>query len=186
MALAAEIADGWLPIYYSPTVGRDVRRRGWPRASPGRARRRRRPTFEIAANCSVVVTDDVDAALDAHAADARRSTSAAWARQDMNFHKQVFARMGYEEEADEIQDLFFEGKRDEAIAAVPDEMVADISLVGSASRSATSWPRWEEAGVTMLVVGAASVDQIRQHRRGRPRRVTGSRHRAERVLPCAR
>ena len=80
---------------------------------------------------------------------------------DMNFHKDLFARMGYEKEADEIQRLFFEGKRDEAIATVPSAAVADISMVGPAAKIRAELPQWEEAGVTMLVVGAASLDQLR-------------------------
>jgi hypothetical protein len=79
----------------------------------------------------------------------------------MNFHKDLFARMGYEKEADEIQRLFFEGRRDEAIAAVPSEAVADISLVGPAARIREELSRWEEAGVTMLVIGASSLEQLR-------------------------
>jgi alkanesulfonate monooxygenase SsuD/methylene tetrahydromethanopterin reductase-like flavin-dependent oxidoreductase (luciferase family) len=80
---------------------------------------------------------------------------------DMNFHKNVFARMGYESEADQIQDLFFEGKRDEAIAAVPAPAVADISLVGPKEQIRDELPKWEEAGVTMLVVGARNLDEMR-------------------------
>src|SRR5687768_12340641 len=81
---------------------------------------------------------------------------------DMNFHKQVFARMGYEAEAERIQDLFFEGKRDEAIAAVPRSMAADISLVGSVDEIRDGLAMWEDAGVTMLVIGAGEVDRLRQ------------------------
>jgi alkanesulfonate monooxygenase SsuD/methylene tetrahydromethanopterin reductase-like flavin-dependent oxidoreductase (luciferase family) len=81
---------------------------------------------------------------------------------DMNFHQQVFARMGYEREADTIQELFLEGRRDDAIAAVPPQMAADISLVGSVEQIRDDVQRWAEAGVTMLVVGATSLDQIRQ------------------------
>jgi alkanesulfonate monooxygenase SsuD/methylene tetrahydromethanopterin reductase-like flavin-dependent oxidoreductase (luciferase family) len=70
--------------------------------------------------------------------------------------------MGYEKEADQIQDLFFEGRRDEAMAAVPREMVADISLVGPAARIRDGVAEWEAAGVTMLVVGARTLDEMRE------------------------
>jgi hypothetical protein len=80
---------------------------------------------------------------------------------DMNFHKQVFARMGYEREADRIQDLFVEGRREEALAAVPRSMAADISLVGPVARIRDELPRWEEAGVTMLGVGARGRGEMR-------------------------
>jgi alkanesulfonate monooxygenase SsuD/methylene tetrahydromethanopterin reductase-like flavin-dependent oxidoreductase (luciferase family) len=81
---------------------------------------------------------------------------------DMNFHKLVFARMGFEREAVQIQDLFFDGRRDEAIAAVPRSMVSDISLVGSVAQVRDELAQWEEAGVTMLVVGGGTVESMRQ------------------------
>ena len=144
MALAGEIADGWLPIYYSPKVG--AMYQGWldegfaKRPDPGGP-----ASFDIAPNCSVVVTDDVDAALDA-----MRPTLGFYiggmGAKDMNFHKQVFARMGYEQEAEKIQDLFFEGRRDDAIAAVPPQMAADISLVGSVEKIRDDVAAWTDAG----------------------------------------
>ena len=160
VALAAEIADGWLPIYYSPKAG--AMYDGWldegfaRRAQPGRP-----AAFEIAANCSVVITDDVDATLDAMRPTFGFYIGGMGAR-DMNFHKQVFARMGYEAEADKIQDLFFEGRRDDAIAAVPRSMIADISLVGTVDQIRDDLARWEAAGVTMLVVGTRDLTELRR------------------------
>lgn len=160
VALAGEIADGWLPIYYSPKVG--AMYDGW--LDEGFARRPipGRPTdFEIAANCSVVITDDVDAALDAMRPTLGFYIGGMGAR-DMNFHKQVFARMGYEAEADKIQDLFFAGHREEAIAAVPRQMAADISLVGSPAKIRDELAMWEAAGVTMLVIGSRDLGELRR------------------------
>jgi F420-dependent oxidoreductase-like protein len=160
VALAAEIADGWLPIYYSPKVGGmydEWLDEGFARRhQPGRP-----PRFEVAANCSVVVTDEVDAALDAMRPTLGFYIGGMGAR-DMNFHKQVFARMGYEAEADKVQDLFFEGRRDDAIAAVPRAMAADISLVGSPEQIRDELSRWEDAGVTMLVVGTRDLADLRR------------------------
>jgi F420-dependent oxidoreductase-like protein len=160
VALTAEIADGWLPIYYAPKVAsmyRDWLGEGFAR--PGA--RRRADDFEIATNCQVVVTDDIEGTLDAMRPMLGFYIGGMGAK-DMNFHKQVFARMGYEQEAEQIQDLFFEGKRDEAIAAVPPSMAADISLVGSVSKIRDDLQQWEEAGVTMLVIGGGNVEQLRQ------------------------
>jgi alkanesulfonate monooxygenase SsuD/methylene tetrahydromethanopterin reductase-like flavin-dependent oxidoreductase (luciferase family) len=157
--MTAEIADGWLPIYYSPAVAKMYN--GWLDegfARPGA--RSTRETFEIAANCQVTVTDDVQGTLEIMRAFVAFYIGGMGAK-DMNFHKEVFARMGYEKEAEEIQDLFFEGKRDDAVAAVPTEMVADISLVGPPAKIRDDLARWEEAGVTMLVVGATSVEEMR-------------------------
>jgi F420-dependent oxidoreductase-like protein len=156
VALCGEIADGWLPIYYSPKVGGMYR--AW--LDEGLARRTTPVDFEIATNCQVLVTDDIESGVAA-----MKPTLAFYiggmGAKDMNFHKDVFARMGYEKEVQEIQDLFFEGKRDQAIAAVPDSLVTDISLIGPVARIRDSLPEWEEAGVTTLVIGARGVDELR-------------------------
>jgi F420-dependent oxidoreductase-like protein len=159
IALAAEIADGWLPIYYAPRVADTYQ--SWLAEGFARpAARRHAGTFEIATNCQVVVTDDVEATLTAMKPMLGFYIGGMGAK-DMNFHKNVFARMGYEKEADEIQRLFFEGKRDEAIAAVPVEAVADITLVGPPAQIRDQLPEWEAAGVTTLVIGARSLDEMR-------------------------
>jgi F420-dependent oxidoreductase-like protein len=159
VALTAEIGDGWLPIYYSPKVG-DMYK-GWLAEGFARPGARRKPDeFEIASNCSVVVTDEREKVLESMKPILGFYIGGMGAK-DMNFHKNVFARMGYEKEADEIQDLFFEGKRDEAIATVPLQMVADISLVGSREQIRDDLQLWEEAGVTTLVVGGQTVEEMR-------------------------
>jgi alkanesulfonate monooxygenase SsuD/methylene tetrahydromethanopterin reductase-like flavin-dependent oxidoreductase (luciferase family) len=80
---------------------------------------------------------------------------------EVNFHRDVFARMGYEQEAVLVQDLFLEGRRDEAVAAVPRQLAADISLVGTRERIRDELALWEAAGVTMLVIGATTVAELR-------------------------
>jgi F420-dependent oxidoreductase-like protein len=159
IALCAEIADGWLPIYYSPKVAPMYRKwldEGFSR--PGA--RRHAGNFEIATNCQVVVTDDVATAVESMKPTLGFYIGGMGAK-DMNFHKDVFARMGYEDEVQRIQDLFFDGKRDEAIAAVPDSLVTDISLIGPVAKIRDDLAEWEEAGITTLVVGARSVDELR-------------------------
>jgi F420-dependent oxidoreductase-like protein len=160
VALTAEIADGWLPIYYSPRVAGMYN--GWLRegfARPGA--RSTQDAFEIAANCQVVVTDDRDAVLEAMKPMLAFYVGGMGAER-MNFHKDVFVRMGYEREADEIQGLFLAGERDKAIAAVPASAVDDISLVGTVAEIRDRLAQWEEAGVTHLVVGAADLAHLRQ------------------------
>jgi F420-dependent oxidoreductase-like protein len=157
IALCGEIADGWLPIYYSPKVSGMYR--GW--LEEGFARRATPPAgFEIATNCQVIVTDDAATAVNAMRPMLGFYIGGMGAK-DMNFHKDVFGRMGYEKQVQEVQDLFFEGKRDQAIAAVPDSLVTDISLIGPVAKIRDDLAQWEEAGVTMLVVGARSLDELR-------------------------
>jgi F420-dependent oxidoreductase-like protein len=160
VALTAEIADGWLPIYYSPRVA-DMYN-GWLKDGFARPGARQTPeTFEIAANCQVVVTDDRAAVLEAMRPMLGFYIGGMGAEQ-MNFHKDVFARMGYEREADEIQRLFLAGERDKAIAAVPVSAVDDISLVGTVAEIRDRLAQWSEAGVTHLVVGGSSLDHLRR------------------------
>jgi len=157
IALVGEIADGWLPIYFSPKVSPMYS--GW--LEEGFAKRQRTRTgFEIATNCQVVVTDDADAAINVMKPMLGFYIGGMGAK-DMNFHKDVFGRMGYEKEVQEVQDLFFEGKREAAIAAVPDSLVTDISLIGSVAKIRDDLAEWEAAGVTMLVVGARTIDELR-------------------------
>jgi F420-dependent oxidoreductase-like protein len=160
VAMTAEIADGWLPIYYSPKVA-DMYNEWLDEGFSRPGARGDRSTFEIATNCSVVVTDDIEGTLDAMKPTLGFYIGGMGAK-DMNFHKQVFSRMGYEAEANEIQDLFFAGERDKAIAAVPAQMAADISLVGPAAKIRDDLAMWEEAGITMLVIGARDVDEMRR------------------------
>jgi len=160
IALTAEVADGWLPIYYAPRVG-DMYKSWLAEGFARPGARQSAATFEIATNCQVVVTDDIDGTLDAMKPMLGFYIGGMGAK-DMNFHKNVFARMGYEKEADEIQRLFFEGKRDEAIAAVPRQAVSDITLVGPTAKIRDDLPMWKEAGVTTLVIGARSLDEMRQ------------------------
>jgi len=158
VALAAEIADGWLPIYYSPRAS--AMYRSWLAEGFARPGARRRPEeFEIASNCQVVITDDPDTTVAG-----MKPTLAFYiggmGAKDMNFHKEVFARMGYEGEVDKIQDLFLEGKRDDAIAAVPDQLVRDISLIGTPDQIRDSVGAWEDAGVTTLVIMSRSEAEL--------------------------
>ena len=161
IALTAEIADGWLPIYYSPRIAGTYR--AWLDegfAKSGEAGKAKR--FEIASNCQVVVTpsdDETTAARDAMKPVIAFYIGGMGAR-DMNFHADVFARMGYQAEVDRIQELFFDGKRDEAMAAVPDQLIDDISLIGPKEKIRDALPAWEEAGITMLVVGATNSEQL--------------------------
>jgi F420-dependent oxidoreductase-like protein len=160
VALTAELADGWLPIFYAPRCHEmydEWLDEGFAR--PGA--RQTRETFEIATGATLVVTDDRDAVLDSMKAHLGFYVGGMGAR-SMNFHKNVFARMGYEKEAEEIQDLFFAGEREKAIAAVPRQAVADISLVGSVERIRDEIAMWEEARVTHLVAGGNSIEHMRQ------------------------
>ena len=111
-------------------------------------------------NVSVSVADDVAAALWPMKATLGFYIGGMGAK-TKNFHTDLMARMGYEEEAHHVQDLFFEGKRDEAIAAVPDAFADEISLVGPKARIAERIEAWRETPVTTLLVGGQDPDTLR-------------------------
>ena len=150
VALAAEIADGWVPLYYSP-----YRPEVYEDQLAGA-----RAGFEIAVNVSVSVADDVAAALWPVKA-ALGFYIGGMGAKSKNFHTELMARMGYEAEAFHIQDLFFEGKRDEAIAAVPDAFADEISLVGPKERIAERLDAWRETPVTTILLGSQDDTTLR-------------------------
>ncbi|WP_199432232.1 LLM class F420-dependent oxidoreductase [Qaidamihabitans albus] len=148
VALAAEICDGWLPLFFSPKSD------GFYRAAleEGFARRPERPTgFEVAASVPVVVHDDVE-----QAADLIRPALALYiggmGAKSVNFHHDVFARMGYEDVADKVQDLYLAGHKAEATAAIPTRLIEDTSLIGPAAKIRDELAAWEESVVTTLLV----------------------------------
>ena len=81
---------------------------------------------------------------------------------EKNFHAELYKRMGYADAVDEIVSLFLSGKKAEAIAAVPDEMVRETMLVGTADEVRSQIKEWEAAGVTMLMVTARDTETIRE------------------------
>ncbi len=151
VALAAEVADGWLPLWYSPSRP-EVYAESLAGAKPG---------FEIAQTVSVVVTDDVSAGL-AQMKPHMGFYVGGMGSRKRNFHKELMARMGYEAEAEKIQDLFFEGKRAEAIDAVPEAFLDEISLVGPIERIRDRLEAWRESPVTTLLMGSHDPALLRQ------------------------
>jgi F420-dependent oxidoreductase-like protein len=150
VALAAEIADGWLPLYYSP-FRQEVYADSLKGAKPG---------FEICAGVNVSITDDVKGGLMAAKAGLGFYIGGMGAKQ-RNFHKELMARMGFEAEANKIQDLFMEGKRAEAIATVPDAFADEISLIGPKERIRDRLQAWRETPVTTLLFMSRDVNTLR-------------------------
>lgn len=150
VALAAEIADGWLPFWFSPQDDmfyRKALQEGFDRTTA----RRSLEDFEVAAVVPVVPNPDLEAA-----ADLLRPMLALYiggmGSRERNFHKDVFVRMGFADEADRIQDLYLDGRRDEAMAAVPLEIVESVALIGSPDKIREDLRRWHESVVTTLLI----------------------------------
>lgn len=159
VALAAEICDGWLPIFYSPRIAgmyNEWLDEGF--AKPGA--RRTRETFEICATAQVVVTDDRPAIMELMKPHLALYMGGMGA-EDTNFHADVYRRMGYSEVVDDVTKLFRTDRKDEAAKVIPDELVDDSAIVGNLDYVREQIKAWEAAGVTMMVVGARSTEQIR-------------------------
>ena len=146
----AEIADGWLPLYYSP-YRQGVYADQLAGAKQG---------FEITAMATMVVTDDIEAGLAPVKAMLGFYIGAMGAK-GQNYHTKLMQRMGYEAEALRIQELFFEGRRDEAIAAVPSAFADEISLVGPIERIRDRVAAWEDSPVTTILVHGGNVQALR-------------------------
>ena len=158
VALAAEIADGWLAIYYTPRLApmyNEWLDEGFAR--PGA--RRTRDDFEVAATCQVVVTDD-RAATVASMKPVTALYVGGMGAPELNFHAQVYRRMGYGDVVDEVTRLFRAGRKDDAAAAVPDEMVTETMIVGNRDEVRHEVKRWEDAGVTMLLVSCRDAAHV--------------------------
>ncbi len=121
----------------------------WRRVSRGADGRR--DDFEIAVSLDFIVDDDVE-----RAADMIRPRLALYfggmGARSMNFHHEVAVRMGYGAEARKIQELFLEGKKDEAAAAVPTKLVEQLSLIGPADKIRHDLEAWRDSGVTSLLI----------------------------------
>ncbi len=151
VALAAEICDGWLPLYYSP-FRQEVYADSLKLMKPG---------FEITAGVSIRVTDDVEQALMPIKAMLGFYIGGMGAKK-RNFHKELMSRMGFEAEAERIQELFLAGDRQAAVAAVPSQFADEISLVGPVERIKDRLQAWRETPVTTLLVAGHDAACLRQ------------------------
>ena len=149
--LTAELCDGWLPMHFVP--GRMEEFRPWLEEGFARARAAGRDkgwhNFEIQAQVGVKVTDDVAGALAAQKPNIALYVGGMGAR-EVNFHNEHMQRMGYAEEAARIQELYLAGRKEEAVAAVPDEYVDDRCLVGPPDRIHARYGAWADSGITGL------------------------------------
>ena len=142
VALAAEIADGWLPIFFSPSRFREVHAPSLADAPEG---------FRIAPLCPVLVGDDVQQCRDMLKPMLALYVGGMGAR-GTNFYNALTRRYGYEEAAETVQELYLSGRKGEAAMSVPDELVDEIALVGPKERIAERLEPWRETGISTLLI----------------------------------
>jgi F420-dependent oxidoreductase-like protein len=154
---AAEIADGLLPAFYSPfhNVYREPVERGFKKAGADKAAR-----FDIAATATVIQGDNVKDCL-AMVKPALALYIGGMGARGKNFYNELACRYGYAQQAKKIQDLYLNGKKDQAVAAVPDELADAVSLVGPKERIAERAHAWKESGITTLLCALRQPEAAR-------------------------
>ena len=151
IALCAELCDGWLAMLFSPEH-QDPYREALAEGFAREGARRSAEDFEVAASVPLIVSDDVDGAINA-----LRPYYALYfggmGAKGKNFHANVAIRMGYEREVEEIADLYLSGKKEEAGAVIPAGLIEELSLVGPPEKIRDDLERWRESIVTTLLIG---------------------------------
>ncbi len=154
--LAAEIAEAWEPIWFHPEKAAEV----WG-ASLAAGRAKRDPALgelQVLVGVPVAIGDDVDALHDVVRPALALYVGGMGAR-GKNFYNDLAVRYGYEAEAKAVQDLYLDGKKDEAAAALPDELVRAVSLIGPEGYVAERIAAFAEAGVTTLALQPLAPDR---------------------------
>jgi F420-dependent oxidoreductase-like protein len=156
VALAAEIADGWLPTFYAPrhrAIFDEFIQEGLARGGKDRS------AFDVAPFVPVIVGENLQACLDLVKPNLALYVGGMGAR-GRNFYNTLVSRYGYEDAAREIQNLYLAGRKGEAAGAVPDELVDDVALVGPKERIAERLAIWRGAEVDTLIAGAFQREAV--------------------------
>ncbi|MDZ7678721.1 MAG: LLM class F420-dependent oxidoreductase [Acidimicrobiales bacterium] len=159
VAMTAEKADGWLPIFYNPTKAHEVW--GDDLAAGAATRDPELGPLQVVAGGAVGFGDE---AMAEKVRDANRPMLALYVggmgSRDKNFYNDLFCRYGYEAEAKQIQDLYLDGKKDEAAAAIPEEFLREVSLVGDEGFVRDQVAAYKASGVTALSIQPVGSDPV--------------------------
>jgi F420-dependent oxidoreductase-like protein len=152
--LVGEIADGWLPMFFSPeNVGesRELLEEGAARAG------RSLNGFDIAPSVQIAIDDDIERARDVMRPFVALYVGGMGSR-ERNFYNALVRRYGFEDAAKEIQDLYLEGKKDEAAAAIPGELIDTVTLAGPRDHIRERLAVYKDAGVGSLIVSPMAFE----------------------------
>lgn len=160
VTLTAEIADGWLPIFYSPdragAVYSPLLKEGFARSGA----QDKAQSFDTVATVQAIVTDDLETARNQVKPMLALYIGGMGAK-GRNFYNDLACRYGYEEAATSIQDLYLSGKKMEAIHSVPDALVDELSLIGSKEMIRDRLEAWRESAVTTLALMPTDLATLR-------------------------
>jgi F420-dependent oxidoreductase-like protein len=159
IACSAEIADGLIPVWMNPErfdLFAEPLQKGFAKAGGGKDMSR----FDLAPIVTVVLGDDLEACRMPVKAMMALYIGGMGAR-GKNFYHDYACRLGYDGAADAIQDLYLAGKKGEAMAAVPDALVDEVALVGSAERIRDRVAAWKSSPVTTMILGTVQPEALR-------------------------
>lgn len=158
--LTAEIADGWLPIFFSPNFYEETYQalieEGFVKAGNDKSIE----NFDIAPSVTVIIEDDLEVAWNAIKPMLALYIGGMGAK-GRNFYFDLACRYGFEEAANNIQNLYLDGKKGEAVGAVPNELVDEIALCGSIDRIKDRLQMWQDSAITTLNIMTFDVDVVR-------------------------
>lgn len=157
VALAAEIADGWLPIFFSPQKFDKIYKTS---IEEGLKKSGKSPAdFDIAPSVSVVIDDDLEVCYNALRPMLALYIGGMGAR-NRNFYNDLAARYGYEDAAAEIQELYLAGRKGEAMMAVPGELIDEVALIGPKARIRERLSTWQNSPVTTLNLMIPNIETL--------------------------
>jgi F420-dependent oxidoreductase-like protein len=163
LACAAEVADGVIPMMFDPERYDEVLKPHLEKGFAKSAAQKSLENFDVMTSCTVIVSDDIEKAMAPVKANMALYIGGMGAR-DKNFYNDYAKRLGFEEASVKIQDLFLSGQKPEAIAAVPDELVDAVHLVGPRDKIRDRLQAWKEAGkrreVGTMLLGAGQPEAL--------------------------
>jgi F420-dependent oxidoreductase-like protein len=154
VALAGEIADGWLPVFFSPEHTAALRK---PLEEGAARAGRTLDDFRICPSVNVMISDNLESARDAMRPMLALYVGGMGSR-EQNFYNRLVSSYGFESVAKRVQDLYLDGKRSEAMEALPDELIDLVSIVGPPAKARERIRAFRDAGVETLIVSGMAVD----------------------------
>lgn len=154
VALAGEIADGWLPIFFSPEHTAELRA---PLLEGATRSGRSLEDFKISPSVNVMISDDLESARNAMRPMLALYVGGMGSR-EQNFYNRLVASYGFEAQAKEVQDHYLAGRRSEAMMALPDELIDLVTIVGPKDQAREKIKAFQHAGVDTLIVSGMAID----------------------------
>ena len=160
VALAGEIADGWLPVFFSPEHTKALR---GPLEEGAARANRSLDDFRICPSVNVMISDDLESARNAMRPILALYVGGMGSR-EQNFYNRLVASYGFEEAAEKVQELYLAGQKTEAMFALPDELIDLVCIVGPRDRVKAKLRAFADAGVDTLIVWPVMPDQEERRR----------------------